>query len=137
MQVMAVMTALPQLFLALDTTSLLKLWPAPPEPVPSLGVVDLYQPAIDAGGLPASKEGFKMDTYDRSGFVHRDIVQKDDIDWEDDTDPVVKRRREAAKAAEKEELDDKLDIALEDSFPGSDPISIAQPPQSPYEKSKF
>jgi hypothetical protein len=49
----------------------------------------------------------------------------------------VKRRRDAAKAAEKEALDDKLDLALEESFPGSDPISIIQPPQSPYEKSKF
>ena len=80
-----------------------------------------------------------MDTYDRSGFVHRDIAREQDLDWqwEDDTDPVVKRRREAAKAAEKEELDDKLDLALEESFPGSDPISIIQPPQSPYEKPKF
>jgi predicted nucleic acid-binding Zn-ribbon protein len=78
-----------------------------------------------------------MDTYSRSSYFHRDLVQEDDLDWEDDTDPKVRRRREAAKAAEKEELDDKLDIALEESFPGSDPISIVQPAQSPYEKSKF
>jgi hypothetical protein len=78
-----------------------------------------------------------MDTYSRSGFSYRDNVQDDDIDWEDESDPVVRRRREAAKAAEKEVLDDKLDIALEESFPGSDPISIIQPPQSPYEKTKF
>jgi hypothetical protein len=77
-----------------------------------------------------------MDTYSRS-VSYRDNVRDDDSDWEDENDPVVKRRREAARAAEKELLDDKLDIALEDSFPASDPISIAQPPQSPYEKSKF
>jgi hypothetical protein len=34
------------------------------------------------------------------------------------------------------EWDDELDIALEDSFPASDPVSIAQPPQSPYDKLK-
>ena len=80
-----------------------------------------------------------MDTYDRSGFVYRDTVREDnpDWEWEDETDPAVKRRHEAAKAAQKEELDEKLDLALEESFPGSDPISIIQPPQSPYEKLKF
>jgi hypothetical protein len=79
-----------------------------------------------------------MDTYSsRSSFYHRDTDQEDDWDWEDENDPVVRRRREAAKAHEKEVLDDKLDIALEETFPGSDPISITQPPQSLYEKSKF
>jgi hypothetical protein len=78
-----------------------------------------------------------MDSYSSRSSFHRDTVQEDDWDWEDENDPVVKRRREAAKAHEKEVLDDKLDIALEESFPGSDPISIIQPPQSPYEKSKF
>jgi hypothetical protein len=76
-----------------------------------------------------------MDSFSRNGSFQSD----NDVDWEweDENDPAVKRRREAAKAAEKEVLDDKLDIALEESFPGSDPISIIQPPQSPYEKSKF
>ena len=77
-----------------------------------------------------------MDSFSRNGSFHRD-QRDDDLDWEDENDPAVKRRRDAAKAAEKEALDDKLDLALEESFPGSDPISIIQPPQSPYEKSKF
>ena len=57
---------------------------------------------------------------------------------QDDTDATAKGRRdkEAAKAAHKEKLDDKLDKALEESFPGSDPISIVQPPQSTYDKFK-
>jgi hypothetical protein len=86
-------------------------------------------------GGGARIEDVKMDSFSRNGSFQRD----NDVDWEweDENDPAVKRRREAAKAAEKEVLDDKLDIALEESFPGSDPISIIQPPQSPYEKSKF
>jgi hypothetical protein len=47
-----------------------------------------------------------------------------------------RRERQAAKAAQKELLDEKLDIALEESFPASDPVSITQPPQSPYDKQK-
>jgi hypothetical protein len=74
-----------------------------------------------------------MDSLNRNGSFQYD----NDLDWEDENDPAVKRRREAAKAAQKEELDDKLDLALEESFPGSDPISIIQPAQSPYEKPKF
>jgi len=42
------------------------------------------------------------------------------------------KREQAAKRQEK--LDDALDRALEDSFPASDPISVAQPPQSVYDK---
>jgi hypothetical protein len=78
-----------------------------------------------------------MDTYSSRSSFHRDTVREDDWDWEDENDPVVRRRREAEKAHEREVLDDKLDIALEESFPGSDPISITQPAQSPYEKTKF
>jgi hypothetical protein len=66
---------------------------------------------------------------------HRSFESDADLEQED---AGAKRRREkeAAKAAHKERLDDKLDQALEESFPGSDPISIVQPPQSPYDKPK-
>jgi len=36
----------------------------------------------------------------------------------------------------KEALDDTLDIGLEDTFPGSDPVSITQPPHSVRDKHK-
>jgi hypothetical protein len=36
----------------------------------------------------------------------------------------------------KEALDDKLDQGLEDTFPGSDPVSITQPPPSARDKRK-
>jgi hypothetical protein len=34
----------------------------------------------------------------------------------------------------KKEFDDALDRGLEDSFPGSDPVSVTQPPPSPHDK---
>jgi hypothetical protein len=74
-----------------------------------------------------------MDSFRRNGSFQYD----NDYDWEDENDPAVKRRHEAARAAQREEFDEKLDMALEESFPGSDPISIIQPPQSPYEKPKY
>ena len=47
-------------------------------------------------------------------------------------DREAKRREQAAKR--KEELDDALDQGLEDSFPGSDPVSVTQPPASARDK---
>jgi hypothetical protein len=35
---------------------------------------------------------------------------------------------------EREKLDDALEIGLEDSFPGSDPVSVIQPPHSLRDK---
>jgi hypothetical protein len=61
-----------------------------------------------------------------------------DFDWEEeDLSGRRRREREAAKAIEKDWLDEKLDEALEETFPGSDPVSIAQPAQSPYDKPKL
>ncbi len=51
----------------------------------------------------------------------------------DDPRPVRKREREAKS---KELLDDQLDVGLEDSFPGSDPVAVTQPPHSPYDRRK-
>ncbi|MFY9696235.1 MAG: hypothetical protein WA776_09685 [Xanthobacteraceae bacterium] len=34
----------------------------------------------------------------------------------------------------RERLDDALEQGLEDSFPASDPVSVTQPPASPYDK---
>ena len=34
----------------------------------------------------------------------------------------------------KKRLDDALDRGLEETFPGSDPVSVTQPPHSPYDK---
>ena len=50
---------------------------------------------------------------------------------DDDTDGTRRREREARQ---KQKLDDALDRGLEDTFPASDPVSVTQPPQSPYDK---
>ncbi len=53
-------------------------------------------------------------------------------DFEDD-EAAGKRRREE-DATEKKKLDDALDVGLEETFPASDPVSVTQPPHSPYDK---
>jgi hypothetical protein len=54
---------------------------------------------------------------------------------DDDTDHDGKHRRDR-EARQKQKLDDALDRGLEDTFPASDPVSITQPPQSPYDMPK-
>jgi hypothetical protein len=51
--------------------------------------------------------------------------------WNDRTERDDKRQQDARQ---QEKLDDALDKALEESFPGSDPVSVTQPPQSVYDK---
>ena len=52
-------------------------------------------------------------------------------DFEDEAD--IRHRREQ-DARHKKKLDEALELGLEDSFPGSDPVSVTQPPSSPYDK---
>lgn len=46
-----------------------------------------------------------------------------------------KKRREA-EAAQKQKLEKSLERGLEDSFPGSDPINVTQPPPTRGDKNK-
>ena len=55
----------------------------------------------------------------------------DNLEW-DRKDGEAKRREREAKR--KEQLDDALDTALEDSFPGSDPVAVTQPPTNSHDK---
>jgi hypothetical protein len=41
-----------------------------------------------------------------------------------------------AKAAEKQRLEDALEEGLEETFPGSDPVSVTQPPPTRDDKGK-
>jgi hypothetical protein len=34
----------------------------------------------------------------------------------------------------KKRLDDALELGLEETFPASDPVSVIQPPRSPYDR---
>jgi hypothetical protein len=49
-------------------------------------------------------------------------------------DREVKRRQRDAKQHDK--VDDALELGLEESFPGSDPVSVTQPPHSPFDKNE-
>jgi hypothetical protein len=43
-------------------------------------------------------------------------------------------KKDKAEQAEKERLDRALEEGLEESFPGSDPVNVVQPPHSPKDK---
>jgi hypothetical protein len=51
----------------------------------------------------------------------------------DDDDDHGKRRREQDEGRRKA-LDEALERGLEGTFPGSDPVSVTQPPPSPYDR---
>lgn len=53
----------------------------------------------------------------------------------DDRPQHADRDQEAErKAARKRKLDEALDTGLEETFPGSDPVAITQPPRSARDK---
>ena len=71
-----------------------------------------------------------MDEWNRNRSLqpdHADFerVQKERADQ--------RRKRDERR---KEELDDSLDLGLEDTFPGSDPVAITQPPHSAHDRKK-
>ncbi len=53
----------------------------------------------------------------------------------DDRDPAARRRERQDRR--KQELDDALDRGLEETFPGSDPVAITQPPHSARDKRRW
>jgi len=65
---------------------------------------------------------------------HRSL-RSDQDDFTGDLGDDTKRRREL-DADRKKKLDDALDLGLEETFPGSDPVSVTQPPHSPYDRPK-
>jgi hypothetical protein len=60
-------------------------------------------------------------------------LPSDDHSFERDDKSLEEVRRDQ-RAQRKEKLDDALDRGLEDSFPGSDPVSVTQPPPSARDK---
>jgi hypothetical protein len=67
------------------------------------------------------------------GWKHRPL-QPDQGDFERDMEDRDGKRQRAQDADRKQKLDEALELGLEDSFPGSDPVSVTQPPHSPYDK---
>ncbi len=64
---------------------------------------------------------------------HRSF-RPDDDDFDDDRVGDDTKLRRELELDRKKRLDDALDRGLEDSFPGSDPVSVTQPPPSPYDR---
>jgi hypothetical protein len=62
-------------------------------------------------------------------------LQPDHGDFErDGGDQDAKGRAQDTKR--KQKLDEALERGLEDSFPGSDPVSVTQPPSNAYDKNR-
>jgi hypothetical protein len=62
---------------------------------------------------------------------HRQNPDRRREQWDEDWD---ERDRKQIEAARRKTLDEALDSGLEDTFPGSDPVAVTQPPRSPYDK---
>jgi hypothetical protein len=60
---------------------------------------------------------------------------RDRIMMDERANELADKRRERAEKR-KQALDDQLDQGLEDSFPGSDPVAVTQPPPSARDKDK-
>jgi hypothetical protein len=71
-----------------------------------------------------------MDEWNRNRSLPRDQT-----DFEGAARAHANQRREREERR-KEALDDELDRSLEDTFPGSDPVAITQPPHSSRDKRK-
>ena len=69
-----------------------------------------------------------MDEWDRNRTLQPDRGQPE----RDAKDRAGKRREESEKR--KDALDERLDEGLEETFPGSDPVSVTQPPHSARDK---
>lgn len=54
-------------------------------------------------------------------------------DLDDEADEAGRKHREAER---KKRLDEALDCGLQDSFPGSDPVAVTQPPASARDKDR-
>jgi hypothetical protein len=64
-----------------------------------------------------------------------DATRKSEIHPSTPHDPHVPDRERAVRTEKrKKALDDKLDQGLEETFPGSDPVSITQPPPTAHDK---
>lgn len=64
---------------------------------------------------------------------YRSLRAYDDDFDEDLVGDDTKHKREL-DLDRKKRLDEALERGLEDSFPGSDPVSVTQPPHSPFDR---
>jgi hypothetical protein len=64
---------------------------------------------------------------------HRSF-RRDEEDFDEDLVGDDTKRRREVDLDRKKRLDDALDRGLEETFPGSDPVSVIQPPSNPYDR---
>ena len=89
-----------------------------------------FAPTVEAtaGAQPAWQETRMMDELNKNR-PHR----PGQAELTPSTDDEAAKRRER-EAKRKEKLDEQLDTGLEETFPGSDPVAVTQPPHSTYDK---
>jgi hypothetical protein len=63
---------------------------------------------------------------------YRSFRPDDDV-FDDRLGDDCKHRREL-DLDRKKRLDEALELGLEETFPGSDPVAVTQPPRSPYDR---
>ena len=69
-----------------------------------------------------------MDQSSRNQSLHAGYAELE-------SDPAEHRRKRRERDEKrKRSLDERLELGLEETFPGSDPVAVAQPPSSPYDK---
>jgi hypothetical protein len=71
-----------------------------------------------------------MDEWNRNGWLQGD---HDEAERAAMKRPDARRRRAEKR---RQAIDDMLDQALEDTFPGSDPVAATQPPHSIHDRHK-
>jgi hypothetical protein len=94
-----------------------------------------FAPAPVAIGTVAFGETQTMDQWNKPRF--RQIAYAGFEDTGRAEQEAKRRQREEKQAREariQAELDEALELGLEESFPGSDPISVIQPPPTIYDK---
>jgi hypothetical protein len=70
-----------------------------------------------------------MDESGKNRLLHADTKSRHARLSRDD-----KQKRDEPR---RERLDDALDVGLEETFPGSDPVSVVQPPANVHEKNEL
>jgi hypothetical protein len=89
------------------------------------------------GNLASNQETRTMDQWTKPRF--RQIAYAGFEDTGRAEQEAKRRQREAKQAREarrQAELEEALELGLEETFPGSDPISVVQPPPTIYDKTE-
>jgi len=71
-----------------------------------------------------------MDQWNRNRSIHAERG-RGDFEWNDEE---RQRKRQERDAELRRALDETLERGLEDTFPGSDPVAVTQPPPSARDK---